>query len=207
MLGGFGSRTYAQLALQAGGPGPAGDPDVVCLALDLIPARLAEIIELVTASAIRAAAEAATALLNAAPDDGHLALRLDSTDPFDRVIDLGAFPAVGGQQAQAQAEAVVFPPGRRLSRARSTARPTSPRRCAASRSSSSTSCCAAPGAAATPRPSTRSSTPAGNPIRLSARPPSPRPRREGPGEPPHHDQRPARPPGSGTYRRPQDQAS
>ena len=126
---GFASRSYAELALKANsaesqqvegmcafvaGSSRAGDPDVACLALDLIlrfPAsagelstvELTEIIEVTTSSAIQAAREAAATLLNIAPDDGHLALWLEATEAFDRMIDLRQFPAVGGQTAQATA--------------------------------------------------------------------------------------------------------
>lgn len=105
----------------------AGTQDVLALALDLllhfphtspsehtagsqVPADsrlhvsdLAEITEIVTTSAIKAAGEVAAGLLGTRPAGGHLTLWLEASGPFDRVLDLDAFPAVGGQSAQAEA--------------------------------------------------------------------------------------------------------
>ena len=140
---GFGSRTYAELALKVKGPdaqqpleghcaittgsSQGGDPDVLCLALDLLlqfplvsseesaengPAaksdrlsisQFTEITEIVTRSAIEAARKAAGELLNTSPDDGHLTIWLDATELFDQVLDLDAFPVVGNQSASAEA--------------------------------------------------------------------------------------------------------
>jgi len=128
---------YGHCAITTGTSQP-GQPDIMALAIDLVlhfpfppqkesaadvmPAignrltirQLTELTEIVTRSAIQTAWRADSELLHGRPNDGHIAIWLNTTDSIDRAVDLDQFPAVGGQGGHFESAVFVdlpFEPG------------------------------------------------------------------------------------------------